>query len=595
MITWAGPIPTGVSRVTEDSVNKGLPHHQGKQHSRERPTASAVQVPLVLLMLAVLAVSILGLAAAGVAVGSSAQLPPMILPGDASTSSRSTAANSANWIVAARPGSAAERIAALAGADAVSRAHGIYSIRRKGANRFADALRRAGILVYAEPDATMLPSGYPVDLSLGTQWWLDRIVNTTETTPPPVTANSPRLGLVEESLDPSHPDLAEANIDNAKSIGPLEDDHGTSIAAIAGSPVEASSLPTDPNIVGVWPGMNMTLFPSGNDCITATRAVLSAARARIPVINMSYGFARNECFSHYVATETAVRNGVLPVAAAGNTFGTGNVAMRPAFDPHVISVSAVDKNNLVASFATRNSRVDITAPGSGLVAPVIQVAGTGSNLIPDRTWAEVSGTSFSSPMVAATATWLRQARPELDDRQINRALTDTATDLGTPGRDPAYGNGLLDIDSALAAPAPPADPGEPNNDIQWINGSLLKGASKYLWKPGGPRRGVAVATLSRYKDPADVYRIRLARKSRVLITAAQFQGDIKLRVFRPRAKTITKGRAQVIVRSDRRRPRTEGVRVRNNQRRAQIVYVAITPSARQSGEYMHYRLSVARR
>jgi hypothetical protein len=104
-----------------------------------------------------------------------------------------------------------------------------------------------------------------------------------------------------------------------------------------------------------------------------------------------------------------------------------------------------------------------------------------------------------------------------------------------------------------------------------------------------------VATLSRYKDAADVYRVRLARKSRVLITTAQLQGDVQLRVYRPRAKTITRGRAQIIVRSDRVRPKTEGVQVINRQRRAQVVYVSITPSARQSDEYMRYRVSVARR
>jgi hypothetical protein len=575
-------------------VENGLPHHQGK-HAGERPTASAVRVPLVLLLIAALAMSFLCLAIAGVAFGSPAQQPPMVLPGATAASSyQRTTSDSGRWILGALPGAAAERIALRSGASAVSRADGIYSIRREGANRFAGALRRAGILVYAEPDARMLPAGYPVDLSLGTQWWLDRIVNTIETTPPPVTANSPRLGLIEESLDPLHPDLVEASIANARSIGPVEDDHGTSIAAIAGSPVETSGLPTDQNIVGVWPGMNMTLFPSGTDCITSTRAVLDAARARIPVINMSYGFARNECFSHFVATETAVRNGVLPVAAAGNTFETGNVAMRPASDPHVISVSAVDKDNLVASFATRNPKVDITAPGDGMIAPIINLP-SGGGVDVERTWGEISGTSYSSPMVAAAATWMRQARPELTARQIFRALTDSATDLGTPGRDAAYGEGLLNIDSALAAPAPPADPGEPNNDIQWINGSLLRGASPYLWKPGGPRRGVAVATLSRYKDAADVYRVRLARKSRVLITTAQLQGDVQLRVYRPRAKTITRGRAQIIVRSDRVRPKTEGVQVINRQRRAQVVYVSITPSARQSDEYMRYRVSVARR
>ncbi len=576
-------------------MENGSPHTQGEQGAGRRLSASAGQMPILLLLIAVLAVSVIGLATAAIASGSTAQLPPMLLPGDASVSSGGAASPDSNrWILGARPGAKAERIATRHGADPVSRSAGIYAIARAGANGLAESLRQAGILVFAEPNVSTAEAGYPIDLTTGSQWWLNRIVNTIETTPPPVTPNSPRLGLIEESLNPDHPDLLEANIKGAKSIGPAEDDHGTSIAAIAGSPVEGSQGGDDKNIVGVWPGMNMTLFPSGDKCLSATKAVLKAAKSGVPVINMSYGFAGDACFSHYVATETAVRSGVLPVAAAGNTFGPGgNVPSRPATDPHVISVSSVDAADAVAPLATRNNQVDITAPGEGILAPIVQLlGGGGSDPIVDFDWGLISGTSYSAPMVSAAATWLVQARPELDDRQIARVLTGSATDLGDPGRDPSYGEGLLNIDSALARPVPPDDPGEPNDDITWVNGSLLKNSSGFLWKPGKVKRKSIIATLSLQKDAADVYRVRLPRKSRVLITAAQFQGDVKLRVFRPKAKTITKGKGQIIVRSDQVRPKTEGVRVKNTKRRTQLVYVAITPSPRQAGEYMRYKLEV---
>jgi len=579
-------------------VENGTPHTRGEQHSGERPSASLGQMPALMLMILVLAISVLGLATAALASGSSAQLPPMILPGSASASSGDAAAStSERWIIGARPGAASKRIAAAAGAQPVGGPEGIYSIDPDRAERFADRLQRAGVLVFAEPDVPMLPAGYPAEVNGESQWWLNRIINTVETTPPPVTPNSPGLGLVEESLDPLHPDLAEANLEGALSIGPVEDSHGTSIAAIAGSPAERSSVGGQ-NIVGVWPGMNMTLFPSGNTCLSATKAVLQAAKARVPVINMSYGFAGTDCFSHYVATETAVRAGVLPIASAGNTFSDGgNLAMRPAFDPHVISVSAVDRADLIAPFATRNSKVDITAPGDGLFAPVVQLSGTGDGTaLIDRTWSEIRGTSFSAPMVAAAATWLSQARPGLDDRQIGRVLTGSATDLGTPGRDSAYGEGLLNVDAALAAKSPPADPREPNDDITWINGSLLTKASGDVWKPSlRKKRAWVNATLSLNKDAADVYPVRLAPRSRMLIKVAQLQGDVTLRVFRPTAQTITRTGNKVLVRSDRVRPKTEGVLVKNSKGQAQVVYVAITPSSRQSDEYMRYRVSVVRR
>jgi hypothetical protein len=566
-------------------VDKGLPQTQGEKRD-------GGDIRLFLLLVSVIAVLMLALASARIA--GAAPVPPMVLPGDAAASSDGGPGSeqTGRWIVAAKPSAWTTNLAKAHDATAVSRRLGIFALARSDARGFAEALARSGLLRYAEPDVRPAQAGYPGGLNSASQWWLGEIVDVASTTPPPVTPNSPALGLIEESLDASHPDLAEASVRDAISLGAAIDTHGTSIAAIAGSPSESGNgtgLATRPNITGVWPGMNMTLFPSGDSCLTATRAVLDAAGSGVPVINMSYGFAATDCFSHYVATETAVRNGVLPVAAAGNTFETDNVPLRPASDPHVISVSATDKSSLVAPFATRNSMVDITAPGDGILAPVILSLSDGTT---DLNWGPVSGTSFSTPMVSAAATWLSQTRPNLSSRQIGRVLTASATDLGDKGRDDAYGEGLLDIDGALAQPTPPDDPGEPNDDIQWINGSLLKPASPWLWKPG-KTRGSTTATVSIHKDSADVYRVRLAPRRSVLITAAQFQGDVVLRVFRPRAKSINKGKKQVIVRSDKAKPKTEGVKVSNRKGRPQVVFVAVTPSPRQVAEHMRYRLEVS--
>jgi hypothetical protein len=514
----------------------------------------------------------------------------MLLPGDAGTSEAGKpGADATNWIVGAHPGRASARLARAAGADAVDAGAGIYSIDRGDAASFASALRDAGLLVYAEPDAPVAFSGYPDDQFADQQWWLDAVVDTVETTPPPVTSNSPRLGIVEESLSPLHPDLDDAKLKRAFSLDSEEDTHGTAIAAIAGSPGEGAG------IRGVWPGMNMTHYQSGKTCSTASKAVLAAARARVAAINMSYGFPSGVCFSHYVATEAAVRKGVLPVAAAGNTGDKGNAPMRPATDPHVLSVSAVDQQNIVAGFATRNAQVDITAPGQDIVSPYI-ATGSGTPGQPlNLTWALNSGTSFSTPMVAAAAALLTQERPGLTARQIGRLLTASATDLGRRGRDALYGEGLLDLDAALAAGTPPADPREPNDDIEWVNGFRLNGKAGFVWKPGRKRAGSVVATLGRSKDPDDVYRVRIAPRSKVLITAAQYQGDVKLKVFRPRADTIRKARRHLIVRSDKARPKTEGVIVRNSGRKSRLVYVALTTSKRWSGEYSRYKLEVQRR
>ena len=42
----------------------------------------------------------------------------------------------------------------------------------------------------------------------------------------------------------------------------------------------------------------------------------------------------------------------------------------------------------------------------------------------------------------------------------------SARDVGPPGHDLATGFGVLDIPAALAFPAPPPDPSEPNDDVR---------------------------------------------------------------------------------------------------------------------------------
>ncbi len=558
-------------------------HRSGANPAPQGANSISHGFPLFLVLLASFSILMLGLATVAVA---SPPRPPMELPppdvGASVSGAAASASGAESWIVGGRPGAVSERIADRAGAEVVNRATGIFTIDRDDATVFAGLLDRSGKLVYAEPDVAITPTKYPADLYSARQWWLNRIVNPTVTTPPPVTEFSPELALIEESVDPLHPDLTTARLAGARSLGPVKDGHGTAIAAIAGSPGEGLG------IRGVWPGMKMRLVPSGTTCSTAADAVIKAVKAGSAVLNLSYALPADSCFSHFVATEYAVSKGVLPVASSGNTGLEGNDAVRPAADPHVLTVSAVNEQGVSAPFSTSNSKVDITAPGVAVFAPDVTVSSTGGTR---HGWSKQSGTSFSAPMVSAAAAWLLQSRPDLDAGQAAKALTDAATDLGALGRDDLYGKGLLNIDAALTVTAPPPDQREPNNDIKWIDGSLLKKAG-FLFKPGSGRSKAVTATLSQDEDAADVYRVKIAPRRKVLITGAQYQGDIRLQVFKPKVKTILKPRRSLIVKSDRPRTKTEGVRVQNLKRKAQVVYVAVTPSVRMATETYRYRLSV---
>jgi subtilisin family serine protease len=61
----------------------------------------------------------------------------------------------------------------------------------------------------------------------------------------------------------------------------------------------------------------------------------------------------------------------------------------------------------------------------------------------------VRGTSFASPFVAGVAALLVQQG--LTNTEIVARLTATATDLGTPGRDPVFGYGEVNAARAVGA------------------------------------------------------------------------------------------------------------------------------------------------
>lgn len=80
---------------------------------------------------------------------------------------------------------------------------------------------------------------------------------------------------------------------------------------------------------------------------------------------------------------------------------------------------------------------------AGTVTATMQVANTD--------WASWSGTSFSAPHVAGVAALLLSVDPNLTPEQVRTVLDSTATDLGKPGYDFHYGNGLVNACAAVVA------------------------------------------------------------------------------------------------------------------------------------------------
>jgi len=177
-----------------------------------------------------------------------------------------------------------------------------------------------------------------------------------------------------------------------------------------------------------------TLIDAANRCRDAGAQIISMSLA-------------GTSFSNYENTmfQNLYNQGVLLVAAAGN--GGGTAYAYPAAYASVISVGAVDQNNIVASFSRQNDDVELTAPG-------VSVYSTWKN----GGYVTMSGTSMAAPHVAAAAAVAWSSDPSKTNVEIRAALQQTALDLGAAGRDNAYGYGVVKTAGAIdfLNPAPTA-------------------------------------------------------------------------------------------------------------------------------------------
>jgi Subtilase family len=159
------------------------------------------------------------------------------------------------------------------------------------------------------------------------------------------------------------------------------------------------------------------------------RAVNWMVERKVPVINISIAGPRNAMVDKVVAA--AIARGHVVVAAAGNG-GPSAPAAYPAASPGAVAVTAVDHVGRVYMNANRGPYIDMSAIGVGIGAEA-----------PDGSLRPHSGTSFAAPFVSASlARCVDKVKPGQNESCIKQ-MESRARDLGTPGRDPIYGHGLL--------------------------------------------------------------------------------------------------------------------------------------------------------
>jgi subtilisin family serine protease len=212
--------------------------------------------------------------------------------------------------------------------------------------------------------------------------------------------------------------------------------HGTHVTGIIGAVNNAAG------VVGVSPGTASIYVVKvyGDLCTwtyssTLINAAYACRDAGADIISMSLS---GSIYSSYEnsAFQVLYNEGILSVAAAGN--GGGTSYGYPASYGSVVSVGAVDENNLVAIFSRQNDQVELVAPGVSVYSTYR-----------DGSYRSMSGTSMATPHVSAAAAVAWSAAPDKTNADIRDVLQQTAYDLGDPGRDNTYGFGLIQAKAAV--------------------------------------------------------------------------------------------------------------------------------------------------
>jgi len=484
---------------------------------------------------------------------------PLRLPATGGPGAAAASAQPATWLVAAEPGAGAARAAAVAGRFGARRLRigAVYRVPTGRARAFAAALRDAGALRYAEPDAALTrQSALDVDPGGYARGFL------VEPGLSPPAPGNVAIAVVDDLVDVAHPDLAGHTVQ--LNPGPVLAGHGTEVASAAAASFNGFG------VVGVFPGAPVLSvgLPLKIRCSDAANGILAAANAGAKVINLSFG-STADCATMFAAVQIAFAKGSLVVAATGNEFAQGNPVIFPAAYPHVLSVSSLDPNLRSSGFSSANAAVDVAAPGVAI--PVATPAAFDPDGVADGVTL-ASGTSFAAPLVSGAAAWLATVRRDLSNGQLADVLRRSARDIPPAGYDRDTGFGLVNMRAALALPAPARDVLEPNDGISFVNGSVFTRPDPYVWRGSGRR--TLGGSADKVEDPFDVYRIRLPRRSQARIRLRPAFGNPDLYVFRGSATSIDDG-SDIIARSRKGTLRADAVTIRNPGRTARRFYVAI--------------------
>jgi subtilisin family serine protease len=237
-----------------------------------------------------------------------------------------------------------------------------------------------------------------------------------------------RVAVIDTGIDAKHPDLAGSVAGGYAATGnSWHDDngHGTHVAGTIAGRLDGQG------VAGVAPSASLYAVKvldknGGGSLFAIIKGLTWCARNGIQVANMSLGAPMGTVFMH-LAVKYAVSNGVVVVAAAGNSAGSVDY---PGAYPESITVAASDSNDRIASFSSRGKEVDFIAPGVDVKSSV-----------PGGGYDYYDGTSMATPHVAGLAA-LAVAGGARGSAATHSALRAAARSINLPKEE--QGAGMID-------------------------------------------------------------------------------------------------------------------------------------------------------
>jgi subtilisin family serine protease len=265
------------------------------------------------------------------------------------------------------------------------------------------------------------------------------------------------VAVIDTGVDAQHGDLegqvlrgddfGDGSSGDGTHDGGRDRGHGTQVASlIAGT---AGNFGGD-GLFGLAPGSKILPFGAYRNDEPDSEAVAEAVRTAVRrgsavMVMPSLTAQRGDGLE--AAVRYAIDHDVVVISGVGDMGdqATASEASGPTPLPGVVAVTAVDRDGRLWERTERSVDVALAAPGVGILA----AASDGAYWTGDDT-------GFAAAWVAGAAALVRAAHPDWSSAQTIQKLLDTADHRGDPGRNEAFGYGVVDPLQALTDTSIPA-------------------------------------------------------------------------------------------------------------------------------------------